>query len=122
VRLADDAMTVDVGVRSLDEAATVDELAEQRMAELGDLGAAESALVGTTVDRRPAAAIRTLATGDGRVTMEVFVQVDDTTFVTVAATAPPGRFDQATFDQVIGSLRVGADVPTVEDQIDQSRP
>lgn len=122
VRLSDDAMTIDVGVLSLGRDATVDGLAQHRMTELADLGAAESALVDTSVDGRPVAAIRALAAGDGRMTMEVFVQAGPATFVTVAATAPPGRFDQATFDEVMGTLEVGAGVHAVQDRVGQSRP
>jgi len=123
VRLSDGAMTVDVTVRTIEDT-SVDRLAAERIAEVGDVGAAEAVpLDGTSMDGRPAAAIQELATGDGRVMVRWYVQADAETYVTIVATAPPERFDQAAFDDIADTMRIlGPDVSQVEDRMGQSRP
>lgn len=124
IRLTDGVMTIDVGTRSI-EGTGVDRMAAERIAEIGDVGAAEAVMLdGTTLDGQPAAAIQELATGDGRLTIRWFVQTDVDTYLTVVATAPPGGFDRATLDEIVRSLRFpGPDERTVETERDaQSDP
>lgn len=123
VRLSGEAMTVDVGLRTIEDT-SVDRLAAERIAEVADLGAAEAVpLSGTSVDGRPAAAVQELAAGDGRVTMRWFVQAEEATYVTLVATASEEGFDQAAFDDIVDSMRIlGPDVSQIEDRVGQSRP
>ena len=118
MRLAGETMTVTVEVRTTG-GMSVDQLARLRVGQLADLGAAQVVDVeGTTIDGRPATAIEELATGDGHVTLRMYVEVDETTYLSVVATAVPGAFDRATVDAIIGSLRVPTGVePGVVDQL-----
>jgi hypothetical protein len=120
VRLAGDAMTVEIAVLT-DQTTGVDQLARLRVGELADLSAAEvTSVEGTTIAGRPAAAVEELSSGDGQVTRRLYVQAGETTVVTVVATAPEDAFDRATVDAIAGTLAFPAGVdPGV---VDQSRP
>jgi hypothetical protein len=61
-----------------------------------------------TVDGRPTAGLRELTWGDGRVTVHLFVQVENDTYVTITATASPAAFDEATLDDIVETIRVHA--------------
>lgn len=101
-----DAMVVGV-TRIVAEGATVEQLARERIQEVADLGAAEvSPRTWPRVDGRPTLAIRELTWGDGRVTTRLYVQVDDRTFLSIAAWGPAGTFDASTFSSLLGSMRL----------------
>lgn len=120
VRLAGDAMTVEVAVLA-DETISVDQLAGLRAGELADLGAAEvTSVEGTTIAGRQAAAVEELSTGDGRVTRRLYVQAGERTVVTIVATADEGAFDRATVDAIVATLAFPTDVEP--GLVDQSRP
>jgi hypothetical protein len=120
VRLAGDAMTVEVAVLA-DETTGAERLADLRAGELADLGAAEvTSVEGATIAGRPAAVVEELSTGDGRVTRRFYVQASETTVVTVVATAAEGSFDRATLDAIVGTLAFPAGVDP--DLVDQTRP
>lgn len=108
VRQPGDGMSV--AIARLDAAGTgVDRLTAQRIREVGDLGDAEAIdEPWRTVDGRPTAGLRELTWGDGRVTVHLFVQVENDTYVTITATASPAAFDEATLDDIVETIRVHA--------------
>lgn len=89
----------------------VDDLVQRRIAEVDDLGDAEP-IDGSSwaVDDLPTAGLRELTDGGGRTTVQLFVGIGTAAYLSIAATATPAAFDEATLDDIVETIRITPEI------------